>query len=149
MSRLVGLLQLARKWEHNHIWAINISNIVLEDESWTPSGLLAVSSFKLHHVDFANLRGSVFILHGHGATSFHQRVLTFDDSIARAQDNVKLILLFTQKNFLRCYDGVVNVVFLACAIAADDVKHSAKWRPVHINNHAFDSLEPDGVLAIF
>ena len=99
MSRLVGFLQLAGQREHNHIGAVSVSNIILEDESGTPSGLLAASSFKLHHVDFANLRGSVFILHGHGATSFHQRILIFDASISHAYENVKLILLFTQKNF--------------------------------------------------
>ena len=110
MGRLVGFLQLAGQREHNHIGAVSVSNIILEDESGTPSGLLAASSFKLHHVDFANLRGSVFILHRHCAISFHQRILVFDASIAYTFKNVKLILLFTT-NF---YDvTIVNFMSLS------------------------------------
>lgn len=63
MGWLIGLFQFTCKRQNDYVRAVEISHIVLKNQPWPPTGLFAPDSFKFDHVDFADSRGSVSIIH--------------------------------------------------------------------------------------
>ena len=57
-------------------------------------------------------------------------------------------IIYKRKIFLRGYQGVVYVILLAGAIAANNVQHRAKDGPFVVDKNALNSLEVQRTIAI-